>query len=144
MQSCSFRMMELLCTQYGHELNVLDESVSKWYNDYGLIAASARFKKKEHETQNTYRAVYLPTKENKFACDTNAHMNGSAYKWIQNTNTRSFRSTNQRNTRNDDNVSNLSSSSSLSSSQSTVYRDLSEDRLPKKTQGQFGHRFYSH
>lgn len=64
--------------------------------------------------------------------------NGFAYKWAQNTNTKTRPSkfTNERNTKKDENVSNLSSSSSsLSSSQSTIYRDLSDERLPKKRKG---------
>lgn len=114
---------------------VLDESVLKWYDDHVLISTSARFKKKENKLKThieRYTLEIIRTKENKFARDTNAHMNGSAYKWTQNANTRPYRPTSQRNARNDNDVSNLSPSSSLSSSQSTVYRDLSEDRLSKK------------
>lgn len=138
LQSCSFGMMDLLFTQYEHELGILDESVLKWYNDHGLISNSAKFKKKENELKihlERYTLKIINTKESKFARDTNAHLNGSAYKWTQNTNTRPYRSTSQRNTRNENDMSNLSPSSSLSSSQSTVYRDLSEDRLSKKHKG---------
>lgn len=40
LQSCSFGMMSLLCTQYEAELKSLDDSVSQWYEDYTLITTS--------------------------------------------------------------------------------------------------------
>lgn len=71
-----------------------------------------------------------------FLRDSNAHTNEFAYKWNQNTFNRPFnRQAVNMNTKTDEIVPNLSSKSSLSSSQSTVYRDLSEDRLPKKRKG---------
>lgn len=135
LQTCSFGMMNLLCNQYEQELITLDESILQWYNDHKLISNNAKFKKKENDLKvylERYTLDIIRTKENKFARDTNAHSNGSAYKWTQNTNTRSHRSTSQCNTRNGNDTTNLSPSSSLSSSQSTVYRDLSGDRLPKR------------
>lgn len=104
-------------------INYLDEQLQKWYADYGLVGTRTRFKKKEQELKEHiegYTLDIIRTKENKFLCNNNAHTNGFAYKWTQNTKTRPFRPTNQRNTKNDETVPNLSSASSLSSSQSTI------------------------
>lgn len=135
-------MMSILCTQYDIELKSLDESTSRWYEDYTLIFTSTRFLKKEQDLKTTierYTLNIICTKENKFLRDLSAHTNGFAYKWTQNTNSRNKPSkydfeSNTKN-KNDNNTNMSSSSSSLSSNQSTVYRDLWGDRLPKRCKG---------
>ncbi|XP_077320812.1 uncharacterized protein LOC143943119 [Lithobates pipiens] len=144
LQNCSLQMMTLLNMQFEHDLTQLDKAIDQWCEDYTTVTSIPRFKKKEQEIQKhieSYTLDIIRSKENKYLRDCNAYSNGYAYKWPTNERNRNYRNQQSYRTRNDrtvNNMSNLSPSSSspsASSSQSTIYRDLTRDRLPKRRKG---------
>lgn len=84
-----------------------------------------------------YTADIIKGKETKFLRDQSAHEGGYAYKWNSKAQPRHFpRETNYTPPNVDNIILNISSTSPILSGQSTWYRDLSEDRLPKKKKKQ--------
>lgn len=127
-------MIFLLCLQYKHEISILDGQIQRWVLKHSWVAYSTVFAQKEVKDHiENYTIEIMRGKETKFLRDQVVHDGGYAYKWQHNTQPRRFTNGNYFVPQTIDNVvSNLSSASSISSSQSTIYNDLSEDRVPEK------------
>ncbi|XP_040196297.1 uncharacterized protein LOC120929125 [Rana temporaria] len=136
LQTCSFGMMHILCKQYEGEITDLDLQINTWYIDLILAATSPLFIQREKELKEhleEYTADLIKIKEGKYMRDKSAYDNKYAYKWTPSTFARQPAYQPTRNVPpNTSNIPNMSSVSSAASSQSTVYRDLSQNQLPKK------------
>ncbi|XP_077342764.1 uncharacterized protein LOC143989087 [Lithobates pipiens] len=139
LQTCSIAMMTLLAIQYSHDIDLIDNSIKKWYDEYAKITSTSKFKRKESELSKhieNYTLEIIRLKQNKLTRDSNSYSNGSAYKWPTDGKNKNkfFRASRPSNRRdyNDDETRSSASSTSFPSNHSTIYRDLSGDRLPKR------------
>lgn len=132
-----------LCNQYQNEIMNPDAQINLWYQDHVLIVSSPFFVRKEKELGEhleDYTLDIINAKEGKFSRDKSAYDNGYAYKWSQTTFNRPMNhSPTHPMPQTTPDLPNMSSVSSAVSSQSTVYGDLSQDRLPKKRKGNLEH-----
>ncbi|XP_040178113.1 uncharacterized protein LOC120910420 [Rana temporaria] len=136
LQSCSFEMMNILCNQYEAEIEDLDVQVNAWYIELVLSISNPLFIAREKslkEHLEEYTTDLINFKEGKYLRDKAAYDNKYAYKWNQPTFNKPTAHPSTRNVpANLTNIPNVTSASSTASSQSTVYREMSHDRFPRK------------
>lgn len=83
LQSCSLKMMPILCGQYDSDINELDKEILRWKEDHGNMASYTRYMDKDKKLKEhliKYAANLIKTTENKFARDKKAYDNEQAYK----------------------------------------------------------------
>ncbi|PIO27590.1 hypothetical protein AB205_0135360 [Aquarana catesbeiana] len=138
--------MTLLCAQYEIELNEVDETINKWYTEHESLTNLPSFLDKEHELREhieQYTIEIINNKETKFSRNQSTYDMGFAYKWNQSTQSRQPTKTNNRARQNTNtHVSDVCSISPVPSSQSTVYKDIENERVSKKRKGDSNTSFF--
>ncbi|PIO28667.1 hypothetical protein AB205_0117480 [Aquarana catesbeiana] len=139
LQACSFSMISMLCQEYEKELNLLDTSINEWLSERAADMSSPRFAQRDKNLRahlEEYTVEIINNKENKFLRDKLAHTNGYAYRWDSNVPKQPTNKPSSENVLRNNNEAPNIFSTSFSSSSSTTYRDLSQDRIPKRRKGE--------
>lgn len=139
LQSCSKKMMELLCKHYTVELSLIDGEIEKLYRDNSAIVTDGLFSTRENELKTnleSYVTEVLKTKEKKYIRDKLAYDNKQAYNWSPNNYRRKKRNNQKRQTKqaNSEPSDSDSSVSSVSSLQAQEFTRLTrtQDSLNSK------------
>ncbi|PIO24355.1 hypothetical protein AB205_0058670 [Aquarana catesbeiana] len=135
LQACSFNMISMLCQEYDKELALLDISINEWLTDRAADVSFPRFVQRDKDLRahlEGYTIEIINAKENKFLRDKLAHTNGYAYRWDGNVPKKPSTKPSSENAPKNNNEAPNVFSTSFSSSSSTTYRDISQDRIPKK------------
>lgn len=140
LQSCSKRMMELLCKHYTVELSLVDKEIEKLYQDNSSIITDGLFSTRENELKSNlqvYVTEILKTKEKKYIRDKLAYDNKQAYNWSQNSYKRKKRNNQTRQSRqvNGEPSDSDSSVSSVSSLQAQKFTRLTRSQGPSNPSG---------
>lgn len=143
LQSCSKKMMELLCKHYTTELSLVDKEIEKLHYDNPAIIADALFSTRENELKSNlelYVTEILKTKEKKYIRDKLAYDNKQAYNWSQNNykrkkrnnQTRQFKQANSEPSDSDSSVSSVSSLQAQDFTRFTRTQDSSNSKHVKE------------